>query len=107
VHDDPNATVETAAEGSVTVIRVAGELDAVSGAELRSHVSDALESSDGDVVVDLGRVEFVDSSGLGVLVGGLKRCQQQDRGFRLRHLNPKLDKIFGIAGLSRVFELEG
>lgn len=100
-------TMTTRHEGSTSVVAVTGDLDAVTGADLRSELVGIIEQETGDVVVDLAGIDFVDSSGLGVLVGSLKRCQQNDRAFRLRNLPPKLDKIFVIAGLSRVFDCDG
>ncbi|MDQ1396001.1 MAG: anti-sigma factor antagonist [Acidimicrobiaceae bacterium] len=105
--EDQASTVHTVNEGSTTVVLVSGELDAVSGADLRNELAAILEDGSGDIVIDLGEVEFVDSSGLGVLVGGLKRSQQNGRMLRLRNLPAKLDKIFVIAGLSRVFDCDG
>ena len=105
--EEPVWTMTTRTERSTTVVAIVGDLDAVTGAELRTELADIIEHRSGDVVVDLGGIEFVDSSGLGVLVGSLKRCQQNDRAFRLRNLPAKLDKIFLIAGLSRVFDCDG
>ena len=57
------------------------------------------------IVVDLEQVEFLDSTGLGVLVGGLKRAKASAGSFVLVCDQPRLLKIFRITGLEKVFEL--
>jgi anti-sigma B factor antagonist len=64
-----------------------------------------VESGDRQVVVDLGRVEFLDSTGLGVLVGALKRLRGVDGELSLVCAQERLLKIFRITGLDRVFTL--
>jgi anti-sigma B factor antagonist len=89
--------------GDCAVVRVTGDVDLSTAPGLR----DALNRPDTDhIVVDLRGVAFLDSTGLGVLVGALKRLRQRggsmkivaDRGGRVR-------RLFEVTNLSRAFDL--
>ena len=64
-------------------------------------------STDGKyhLVVDMERVDFLDSTGLGVLVGGLKRVRAHDGSLRLVCTQERILKIFRITGLTKVFPI--
>ncbi len=57
------------------------------------------------IVVDLEKVDFLDSTGLGVLVGGLKRVRSHDGSLQLVCTHEKILKIFRITGLTKVFPI--
>ena len=56
-----------------------------------------------DIVIDMSEVEFLDSTGLGVLVGGLKKVRAHDGSLHLVCNQDRLLKIFRITGLAKVF----
>jgi anti-sigma B factor antagonist len=87
------------------VLEVGGEIDVYTAPQLREQLISLVESGDRQVVVDLGRVEFLDSTGLGVLVGALKRLRGVDGELALVCAQERLLKIFRITGLDRVFTL--
>jgi anti-sigma B factor antagonist len=58
-------------------------------------------------VVDLSGVEYLDSMGLGVLIGGLKRAREHDRDVRLICNNIRMLRIFEITGLTKIFDVCG
>lgn len=89
------------------VLEVGGEIDVYTAPQLREHLIAMVEGGDRQVVVDLGRVEFLDSTGLGVLVGALKRLRGVDGELSLVCAQERLLKIFRITGLDRVFTLYG
>jgi anti-sigma B factor antagonist len=88
-----------------TVLEVAGEIDVYTAPQLRERLIAVVEGGARQVIVDLGRVEFLDSTGLGVLVGSLKRLRVVGGELRLVCAQERLLKIFRITGLDRVFEL--
>jgi anti-sigma B factor antagonist len=90
-----------------TVLEVGGEIDVYTAPQLREHLIAMVEGGDRQVVVDLGRVEFLDSTGLGVLVGALKWLRGVDGELSLVCNQERLLKIFRITGLDRVFTLYG
>jgi anti-sigma B factor antagonist len=65
----------------------------------------ALESGTESLVIDLTNVTFMDSSGLGVIVRGLKRCREADKDLDLVISNERVLKVFGITGLDQVIPI--
>ncbi|MEV6523364.1 STAS domain-containing protein [Longispora sp. NPDC051575] len=98
-------SLETEAVEDRTLLRVGGEIDVYTAPSLRERLVELADGGARHIVVDLEMVEFLDSTGLGVLVGGLKRARASDGTFVLVCDQPRLLKIFRITGLERVFEL--
>jgi anti-sigma B factor antagonist len=87
----------------VALVTVRGEIDVASSQELRTCLHELCASDSTAVAVDLREVTFLDSSALGVLVGALRRCRENESDFRLIIDSPRLLKIFDITGLTSVF----
>ena len=92
-------------EGGWTVVRVQGEMDLSTVPQIRERVAELIEQDGSRFVVDLLGVTFIDSTGLGVLVGILKRIRAHDGELRLVIANPDVRRIFTITGLHRVFAI--
>ncbi len=88
-----------------TVLEVGGEVDVYTAPELRTRLVELATAGARSVVVDLRRVEFLDSTGLGVLVGALKRLHAAGGRLALVADHERLLKIFRITALDRVFPL--
>ena len=88
-----------------TVVVVGGEIDVYTAPQLRERLISLVDGGARRVVVDLGRVEFLDSTGLGILVGALKRLRGAGGELFLVCGQERLLKIFRITGLDRVFSL--
>ncbi|MGH8775902.1 MAG: STAS domain-containing protein [Jiangellaceae bacterium] len=100
-------SLSTRAESGRTVVEVAGEIDVYTAPKLREQIAELVDSGRHDIVVDMQRVEFLDSTGLGVLVGGLKRIRQHDGSMHLVCTQERILKIFRITGLTKVFPIHG
>jgi anti-anti-sigma factor len=92
-------------EGGRTVCRVTGDLDAANASRLRAVLVEQLGEGC-DAVVDLSGLEFIDSSGLGVLVGALKRFQADGHTLGLRAPTASLRRVLDTTGLSDAFPIE-
>jgi anti-sigma B factor antagonist len=92
-------------EGDAAVLALRGELDVEAGPQLREALLEAIGEGGRRVVVDLEGVSFIDSAGLGVLVGGLKRARSNDGELVLVCTARTVLRVFEITGLTRVFEL--
>ena len=91
-----------------TVVEVRGEVDVYTAPELRERLLEIINEGDARrVIVDLRPVDFMDSTGLGVLVGALKRVRMSGGDLSLVCDSETLLKIFRITGLDRVFALHG
>ena len=98
-------SLSTYDSGDHTVLAVGGEVDVYTAPRLREKLVELVETGARHVVVDLSRVEFLDSTGLGVLVGALKRLRAVNGTFGLVCAHERLLKIFRITALDRVFSL--
>jgi len=92
-------------EGDKTVVSVGGEIDVYTAPKLREQIVQLVEDGQYHLVVDMEEVEFLDSTGLGVLVGGLKSVRAHDGSLRLVCTQERILKIFRITGLTKVFPI--
>jgi len=91
--------------GSACTLAVTGEVDVYTSPVLKSYIVSALDDGCSDLVVDLEGVAFIDSSGLGVLVSGLRRVKEHGGSMRLVCTRENILKIFRITGLDKVFPI--
>jgi anti-sigma B factor antagonist len=91
--------------GRYTVLSVRGEVDVYTAPRLRERLIELVSQGSHQVVVDLEGVDFLDSTGLGVLVGGLKRLRSHDGDMILVCTQPRILKVFEITGLTKVFSI--
>ncbi|TDC45469.1 anti-sigma factor antagonist [Jiangella ureilytica] len=98
-------SLSTRTESGRSVVAVGGEIDVYTAPRLRDQLVELVDSGHYHIVVDMREVEFLDSTGLGVLVGGLKRVGQHDGSLRLVCNQERILKIFRITGLTKVFPI--
>jgi anti-anti-sigma factor len=98
-------TVSSERRQESSVVRLEGDLDLHSNAEVRSTVEPLLEDRDGEVFLDLQGVTFLDSSGLGALVGLQKRANRTHSRMTLCGLSPQLERIFEVTNLRDAFTI--
>jgi anti-sigma B factor antagonist len=89
-------TLSTHEADGTTVVAVGGEIDVYTAPWL-------VAAGSYNIIVDMQNVEFLDSTGLGVLVGGLKKVRAHDGSLDLVCNQDRLLKIFRITGLAKVF----
>lgn len=100
-------SLSTRVQGDRTVIDVAGEVDVYTAPKLRETLIELVAQGSYHLVVNMEEVEFLDSTGLGVLVGGLKRVRAHDGSLRLVCTQERILKIFRVTGLAKVFPIHG
>jgi anti-sigma B factor antagonist len=91
------------AKDGIEVIDVQGEIDMYTAPRLRELLIDLVSKGSYRLVVNLDKVGFLDSTGLGVLVGGLKRVRAHDGSLDLVCTQQRILKILTITGLTEVF----
>jgi anti-sigma B factor antagonist len=89
----------------VVVLAASGEIDVSSAPNLRQQRVEISAGAPERVVVDLEGVDFLDSTGLGVLVSGLKRFRTGGGDLLLVCTRPRILKVFEITGLTEVFAI--
>lgn len=88
-----------------TVLSVRGEVDVYTAPRFREQLIELVSRGERRIVVDLDGVDFLDSTGLGVLVGGLKRVRSHDGEMVLVCTKSRILKVFEITGLTKVFAI--
>ena len=87
------------------VISLAGEVDLYTAPEFKQQLLEVIGQGGKDVIVDFSNTTFIDSTTLGVLVGGVKRLRGNDGQLSLVCNDRNITKIFEITGLDRVFTI--
>ena len=87
------------------VIAPAGEIDLATAGQLREGLEQAESSAPGALVVDLRAVEFIDSTGIGELVGCHRRCRESDRALAFVVPEGTIAKILRVTGMDSVFDM--
>ena len=87
----------------IEVIDVEGEIDIYTAPRLRELLTDLASKDNCQLIVNLEKVKFLDSTGLGVLVGALKRVRARDGSLDLVCPQQRLLKIFRTTGLTKAF----
>ena len=83
----------------------AGEIDHHSAAAVRKQIDDAYEESCcRDIVFDMNRVEFMDSSGIGVIIGRYKQIKALGGKTMIVRPQPQVDKILELSGLKKIMD---
>jgi anti-sigma B factor antagonist len=99
-------SLETITVGSdCALIRVGGEIDVYTASQLRETVVDLIGKGVSHVIADLRAVEFLDSTGLGAIVGGHKRLRTIDGSLVLAASPDRILRLFRITGLDQAFSL--
>jgi anti-sigma B factor antagonist len=98
--------ISTTEEGRTLTLAGRGEIDFATLDTLTSELDKASREDIDDVIVDLRKVTYIDSSGLGVLVGAHRRLKAEGRSLVLRIADPEMIKLLTITGLDQVFAIE-
>lgn len=98
-------TIETHTVAPFDIIEIGGEIDVYTAPRLREAIVAAIEEGRHRLIIDVQKVNFLDSTGLGVLVGALKRVRGDGGSLDIVCTQERILKIFEITGLDKVFGL--
>jgi anti-sigma B factor antagonist len=108
VEGEPKLAIEVAPGSDPgPILKPSGEVDIQTSPLLAEKLRSVLDQGFSSVVVDLGAVTFLDSTGLSVLVTGLKHCRAAGGEFRLLDPQPNVRRVLEITGLTDIFGLGG
>jgi anti-sigma B factor antagonist len=97
-------TTEEAGAG-VAVVALAGEIDLYTCPEFKQELLRVIAGGATLVVLDLTKTTFIDSTALGVIIGGVERLKQRDGRLVVVCADPNIVKIFEVTGLNRIFSV--
>lgn len=93
-------------QGDIVNICVEEErMDAHNSGDLKEQMLQLFDDGKCSLIIDLGKVRFIDSSGLGALVSGFKNASARDGNLKLCCLQPQVQSMFELTRLHRVFEI--
>ena len=104
-HDVESFGLRTSRQGDCAVLSVDGEVDLATAPRLREALTSLVTEGNLRVVVDLSGTDFLDSTGLGALVTGLKRVRAKGGEMRVVCTSERVAKVFEITSLDRVLPL--
>ena len=91
------------AQGDTYVVDLSGEIDVYTSPKVKDAIGELIDQAHYNLVINLEKVRYIDSTGLGVLIGGLKRVREHGGSVNLVCTNPQIKKIFDITGLVKIF----
>ena len=103
--DEFTIALEKAGKQGITVVRVAGYLDAHTFEQLEETISDLFGKSQYKVIVDLARVEYISSAGAGVFIGALSEAQEHGGNIVLMNPTQNVREVFDLLGLTQIFQV--
>lgn len=86
-------------------VEVQGEIDVYTSPRVKETINELIEKGHYQLVINLEGVRYIDSTGLGVLIGALKKVREHSGRILLVCTNPQIKKIFNITGLVKIFEI--
>lgn len=101
-HDALTVDIKPEHDGDAIVYTLKGSLDFETAPSLRAALIEAADEGKHDIVVDLMHLEFLDSSGLGALIGAHKRALENGGRVRLIVTPGPIERLFEITGLMNV-----
>ena len=101
--DELHIDVKTEDGGELLIFKLRGSLDLATSPTVRAALMEATEKGKRDLVVDLTQLEFLDSTGLGALIGAHRRSTEHGGTFRLIVSDGPIARLLNITGLIRVF----
>ena len=97
--------IEGRREGDWSILSVKGEVDVYTAPKLREELIKLVEARKYRIIVDLEGVEFLDSTGLAVLVGGLNRFKENNGILAICCTKDQILRVFSLTGLNKVFPI--
>lgn len=89
----------------IPVLRLSGELDLRNVPEVRQAIRGLIDEGLVNFIINLTGLEFIDSSGLGVLVGGLARVREKQGTIKLACSNRRILRVFEMTRLTQLFDI--
>lgn len=97
---------DAATDGKPQVIVLEGTVDVDTAPQLKQQMITLLESDQSEIILDVSKVEYLDSTALGVIIGGCKRCREKNGDLAVVCPDPRIRRVFEITGLDKIFPVK-
>ncbi|NLC58542.1 MAG: STAS domain-containing protein [Armatimonadetes bacterium] len=91
--------------GGVPVIKLEGEVDIYTCPQLKDTIIHLIDEGEYHIIIDMEKVPYIDSAGLGVLVGARRRVGEHDGSISIVNPNPSVYKVLEITRLTKIFDV--
>jgi len=88
-------------------IKPIGEVDIYTSPELKNKIFELIEEKNLNIVINGEKLEYIDSTGLGVLMSIYKKMQENSLSIKILNLKSNIYKLFDITGLIKIFDIQG
>ncbi len=92
-------------EKSIWDIQLVGDVDIQSSNQLKEEINGMLNEVETDLMIDCASLSYIDSTGLGVLIGVLKRVRKVEKDITIVNAQNNIKKLLGITGLDKIFKI--
>jgi len=96
---------ELTSENNLEIIPV-GEVDIYTSPELKNKIFELIEEKNSNIVINGEKLDYIDSTGLGILMGIYKKLQEKNLSIKVINLKPNIYKLFDITGLNKIFSIQ-
>lgn len=87
-------------------IYIMGEVDIYTSQNLKSRLYAIVDTNKSDLKIDCTDLNYIDSTGLGIFIGALKKAKQYEKDIYILNLKENIKKLFMITGLDKIFKME-
>lgn len=91
--------------GKHVLVRLAGRLDITQSDEVETALSKDVQNGEGDMIINLGQISYISSSGIRIFVGMVRELGRQGRKLKLCNITPPVKKVFDVVELMDLFEV--
>ncbi|MDQ2680689.1 MAG: STAS domain-containing protein [Candidatus Eremiobacteraeota bacterium] len=106
-HDELSVDIKIEQNGSAVVFRLRGCLDLATSPSVRAALLESANDGKHEIIVDLTQLEFIDSTGLGALIGAHRRATEHGGRVALIVADGPIARLLNITGLIRIFGVYG
>lgn len=87
-------------------IQPIGEVDIYTSPELKNKIYELIDEKKLDILINGSNLDYIDSTGLGILMGIYKKLKENNLNIKITNLKPNIYKLFDITGLNKIFNIQ-
>lgn len=101
-----NLQIEKEMAEGLTTLYLSGEVDVYTAPELKEALYALVQQEHHKVILDLKNVQYMDSTGLGIIIGAIKLSKQMQSSITLQHPSQQLQRLFNITGVADIVHVK-
>jgi len=91
--------------GNVVILDINGEIDLYNAPEIKENIKNQMEQGKNQIIINLDKVSYIDSSGIGVLISSLSNLKKAGGGLKIIHVYASVRKVFELTKLTSFFDI--